>query len=368
LTGDWNLIHSHLIEIHKEIRHSEGLPSYPPRSGPREVKLKCNLCLNECILSQKDVSYCGLRSPEKNDSGILSFPTKTKGYIHGYIDANPTNCCNSWFCPAGTDCGYPLYSAHKGPEYGTYSYAAFLYGCTFNCLFCQNASHKHISRRSFIDANIMVQEIMDNKKISCLCYFGGTPEAQLPYTIYIAEKLLQQIEEQDKGRIMRICWEWNGSGNQNLIEKCMKIAIKSGGNIKFDLKSYNEKLNIMLCGISNKRTLENFEFLAKKYFGKRKGLPEMSACTLLVPGYINEEEVELIAKFIHEINDEIPYSLLIFHPDYKMDDIGYTTKEQALKCVEINFSSEEVKKFLLKNYNLITARFLPKQILEFAPS
>jgi len=115
----------------------------------------------------------------------------------------------------------------------------------------------------------------------------------------------------------------------------MKIAIKTGGNVKFDLKSFNEKLNIALCGVSNKRTLSNFRFLAENYFGRRKELPEMSACTLMVPGYTNREEVEEIARFISSINPEIPYSLLVFHPDYQMGDLPITPKEQAEKSVEV---------------------------------
>jgi len=116
----------------------------------------------------------------------------------------------------------------------------------------------------------------------------------------------------------------------------MQIAINSGGNIKFDLKTFNEKLNLALCGVSNKRTLDNFKFLAENYFGTRsQDMPEMSACTLLVPGYTTDEEVELIAKFISSINKNIPYSLLIFHGDYQMRDLRVTPKEQALKCLEV---------------------------------
>ncbi|MBA7713638.1 hypothetical protein ES703_122644 [subsurface metagenome] len=126
----------------------------------------------------------------------------------------------------------------------------------------------------------------------------------------------------------------------------MQIAIESGGNIKFDLKTFNEKLNIALCGVSNKRTLENFKFLAENYFGTRgENMPEMSACTLLVPGYTTHEEVELIAKYIKSINENIPYSLLIFHGDYQMRDLGITPRKQALKSLEI------AKKYL-KRVNL----------------
>jgi len=333
LEGDWNQVKPHIFNVHKQVRQLVELPEKPPRAEKSNIKLKCNLCINECSLSEPDVSYCGLRNIRLRNSGQLPYPTKSKGYIHGYIDPNPTNCCNSWFCPAGTSFGYPEYSDYDGPEFGTYSYAAFLYGCTFDCLFCQNASHKLFTKKHLFDVETLAKQIIENQKITCLCYFGGTPEAQLPFSLNLAENILQKIMEEK--RIMRFCWEWNGSGNQEWVEKCMQIAIKTGGNIKFDLKSYNEKLNLALCGVSNKRTLENFKFLAEKYFGARNNLPEMSACTLLVPGYTNHEEVEQIAKFVSSINKEIPYSLLIFHGDYQMRDLGITPRKQAERCLRV---------------------------------
>ncbi|MFX1386180.1 MAG: radical SAM protein [Promethearchaeota archaeon] len=333
LEGDWDQVKPHIFNVHKHVRQLVELPEKPPKAERPNIKLKCNLCINECSLSEYDISYCGLRNIQLRNSGELPYPSKSKGYIHGYTDPNPTNCCNSWFCPAGSPSGYPEYSNYEGPEFGTYSYAAFLYGCTFDCLFCQNASHKLFSKRYLFDVETLSKQIVKNKKITCLCYFGGTPEAQLPFSINLAEKILEKI--QNEKRIMRICWEWNGSGNKDWVKKAMEIAIKTGGNIKFDLKTFNEKLNFALCGVSNKRTLENFEFLAENYFGTRKNLPEMSACTLMVPGYTNHEEVEQIAKFVSSINKEIPYSLLIFHGDYQMRDLGITPRKQVLKCLDV---------------------------------
>jgi len=290
--------------------------------------------LNECSLSQGDVSYCGLRNPHRNEQGELPYPSKTKGYIHGYTDPNPTNCCNAWFCPAGTSSGFPEFSHHKGPEFRTLSYAAFLYGCSFDCLFCQNTSHKHFSKRNLYGVESLADQIVKNEKITCICYFGGTPETQLPFSINLADTIINKIK--DPNRIFRVCWEWNGSGNPSRVEECMKIAIKTGGNIKFDLKAFHEKLNLSLCGISNARTLDNFKMLADKYFGTRgDDMPEMSGCTLLVPGYVNHEEVELIAKFISNINPNIPYSLLVFHGDYQMKDLPSTSKNEALKSLKI---------------------------------
>ncbi|MFX1417634.1 MAG: radical SAM protein [Promethearchaeota archaeon] len=343
LEGNWDQIKSHIFNVHKQVRQLVKLPEKPPKAEKPNIKLKCNLCINECRLSDNDVSYCGLRNIQLRTSGQLPYPSKSKGYIHGYIDPNPTNCCNSWFCPAGTSAGYPEYSNYDGPEFGTYSYAAFFYGCSFSCLFCQNSSHKLFSKRHLFDVETLANQIVKNKDITCLCYFGGTPEPQLPFSINLAEKIIEKLK--NKKRIMRFCWEWNGSGKREWIEKAMQIAINTGGNIKFDLKTFHEKLNYALCGVSNKRTLENFKFLAEHYFGSRKNLPEISACTLMVPGYTNSIEVEQIAKFVSSINDEIPYSLLIFHGDYQMRDLGITPRKQALKSLEI------AKKYL-KRVNL----------------
>ncbi len=335
LTKDWERVKSHVMSIHARVREQVGLPPSPPKCPESELKFICNLCINECRLSEEDTSYCGLRNIKKDREGKLPMPNQSEGYLHGYLDSNPTNCCNAWFCPAGTEYGFPEYSNYQGPEFGTYSYAAFLYGCSFDCLFCQNASHKIISKRNLVCAEDVAEEIANNEKITCICYFGGTPEPQLRFTIRISNLILKKIKYQKK-RKFRVCWEWNGSGNRDLVEECMKIAIKTGGNIKFDLKAFYEKLNYALCGNTNKRTLSNFKFLAEKYFGTReKEMPELSGCTLLVPGYTIYKDVEKIAQFISSIDENIPYSLLVFHPDYQMRDLGINPNEQAMRCLII---------------------------------
>ncbi|MFO8017092.1 MAG: radical SAM protein [Promethearchaeia archaeon] len=336
INADKNKVKEHLLNVHSKVRLSENLPVIPPKSKEKNIRFSCNLCINKCKVSEDDKSYCGLRDYQKNEQGNLSYPTKDKAYMHGYLDSNPTNCCNSWFCPAGTSRGYPEYSIYDGDETGTYSYAAFLYGCSFDCLFCQNSSHKHFTKDDLMEAEAVADRIFKNKNITCMCFFGGDPEPQLPFTVHLAELVLEKIDEaREENRKFRVCWEWNGSGRQDLMEQCMKIALKTGGNIKFDLKTYHEQLNIALCGTSNKRTLKNFKYLGENYFGTRNTLPELSGCTLLVPGYTNSKEIERIAKFIANINPEIPYSLLVFHPDYMMKDLPYTSKKQAYKCLEI---------------------------------
>ena len=58
------------------------------------------------------------------------------------------------------------------------------------------------------------------------------------------------------------------------------------------------------------------------------------ANTLLVPGYIDEEEVEKIAIFIASINPDIPYSLLVFHPQFLMSDLPISPRKLVYACYD----------------------------------
>ena len=118
-----------------------------------------------------------------------------------------------------------------------------------------------------------------------------------------------------------------------LLRQVAELSLNSGGCIKFDLKAWNEELHIALCGVSNKRTLENFRLLAS-YIDRRPSPPFLIASTLLIPGYIDEEEVSNIAGFIASFDPNIPYALLGFHPDFLMTDLPTTSFQQAERCLK----------------------------------
>jgi pyruvate-formate lyase-activating enzyme len=63
----------------------------------------------------------------------------------------------------------------------------------------------------------------------------------------------------------------------------------------------------------------------------RPAPPPLVASTLLVPGYIDEEEVSSIARFIAGLNTEIPYALLAFYPHFFMSDMPLTERAFALR-------------------------------------
>lgn len=150
---------------------------------------------------------------------------------------------------------------------------------------------------------------------------------------------------------MRICWETNGSMQEGLLDEMAEIALDSGGCIKFDLKAWNEDLHIVLTGVSNKRTLKNFQRAGGK-IQLRPSPPLLIASTLLVPGYIDEEEVRQISRFIYSLYPDIPYSLLAFHPHFYMSDLPLTSKSFAHSCLEIA-REEGLKNVRLGNIHLL---------------
>jgi pyruvate formate lyase activating enzyme len=134
-------------------------------------------------------------------------------------------------------------------------------------------------------------------------------------------------------KMIKICLETNGNLNSTLLRKFAKLSLKSGGIIKFDLKFWSENLNYALCGTSNKKSYENFEMLVEIY-GKR-ARDHLHASTLLIPGYVNEFEIEGISRFLANLDPSIPYSLLGFYPAYEFRDVGFLSLKKAMEFKEI---------------------------------
>jgi len=57
--------------------------------------------------------------------------------------------------------------------------------------------------------------------------------------------------------------------------------------------------------------------------------------TLLIPGYIDGEEISKIAAFIASLSQDIPYTLLAFCPQFMMNDLPPTSKRHAQECLEM---------------------------------
>ncbi|MEM2612916.1 MAG: radical SAM protein, partial [Nitrososphaerota archaeon] len=112
-----------------------------------------------------------------------------------------------------------------------------------------------------------------------------------------------------------------------------------------------ENIYRALCGTSNKPSFENFRIIGEKYFRERSEVPVLTASTLLIPGYIDSSEVEEIARFISDIDPNIPYTLLAFYPQYVMNDLPTTSRKQAYECY--NIAKRYLRNVKLGNVHLL---------------
>lgn len=142
-----------------------------------------------------------------------------------------------------------------------------------------------------------------------------------------------------------------------LLKQAAEISFNSGGCIKFDLKAWEEGMHIALCGISNKRTLENFRLLAE-YTRNRPSPPLLVASTLLVPGYIDKQEVSNLSRFISSLNPDIPYSLLAFAPQFMMRDLPTTSRRHAEECLA-EAKAQGLRRVRIGNVHLLGGDYLP---------
>jgi pyruvate formate lyase activating enzyme len=233
--------------------------------------------------------------------------TPERGLLHWYRDPLPTNCVADWVCEG---------SRHPG----FHNLAVFYASCTANCLFCQNWHFRQESPAKSQTLSAGELAAAANSRTFCVCYFGGDPSSQMPHALAASRHLAQ--------RGVRICWETNGMMQPRLLDAAVQYCLDTGGCIKFDLKAFDEPVHLALTGVSNQRTLENFSRAAQRY-GDRPALPLVVASTLLVPGYVEADQVGQLARFIAAHDPRIPYALLAFAPHFYLADLPYTSARQA---------------------------------------
>lgn len=304
---------------HHKARARFGLPPDQPQEG-----VPCDVCVNVCRLREGELGFCGVRRAK--DGQVVS--AVSGAVVTCYQDPLPTNCVADFVCPGGTGCGYPQFARRPGPEYGYRNLAVFYGACNFSCLFCQNWTFRAMTRDL---KPVMTPEELASKvddRTTCICYFGGDPTPQIEHAIQTSELAL-------RGRqLLRICFETNGSVSRRYLRKMARLSYESGGCIKFDLKAWDERIGYALCYASNRLTYRNFEWLVR-YHRERddRGVPFVVASTLLVPGYVGEEEVREIAAFMAKLHPDIPYSLLAFSPHFMMRDMPLVSREEARRCL-----------------------------------
>ena len=256
---------------------------------------------------------------------------KKRGVIPamGFFDSLPANCIATWICPGTTGVGYPKFARGPTGEPGCKNLAVYFGGCSFDCLFCQDWIHEVMLDRKA--PGFTIDEILTwlDDDTTCVCFCGGTPDVYLQDAIDLARAMRRTRSD----AILRICAETNLTGNQDLMVEFAKEIHDSGGGLNIGFKAGTDSIHRALTGVSFEPVWRNFENLYQ-IFGKGEVVPFLRPSILLVPGYVDWDEVGALASFIASIDPQIPLKLIPFLPRHKMEDLPQSSRTEMQRAVE----------------------------------
>ncbi len=211
------------------------------------------------------------------------------------------------------------------------SYTVFMTGCNYRCLNCQNWDVAHhpeqkTKLRGEISPETLAEEAVTrvNSRRGKLMgadrifFSGGSPTVSLPYV----EKVVEEARKID--RDIKVNYDTNGFMTERSLERVLGFTT----SITFDIKAYEDQVHRALTGAPVEPVLRNAEYVARKAKDK---LWEFRY--LLIPG-INEDDVEKLAGFLADIDEELPLNFLAFRPNFVMEDYEGATREVMERAVE----------------------------------
>jgi len=229
----------------------------------------------------------------------------------------------------------PLY--HFYPGHRTFTIATP--GCNLHCLGCQNWEISQVPKGEILENDFFEETYVSPEKIvqkafelkcQSISYSYSDPTVFIEYVIDIA-KLAQK-------RGLKNIVVTAGYINPEPLEELDKYIDAYSIDLKFfSEESYRKYSKGKLAPV-----LDTIKFL----FSKGKWI---ELTTLLVPQYIDEEQLESIARWIKkELADWIPWHISRFFPHYKAKDLPPTPMKTMLKAYEKG-KSEGLKYVYLGN-------------------
>lgn len=263
-------------------------------------KVSCFLCNHHCQINPSKFGFCGVR---QNRSGKL--------YTHVYGEV-----ITAHVDPIEKK---PLY--HFLP--GTSSFSIATIGCNFHCYFCQNWQISQVTKRNHPEQGgykLSPENIVSEaKKHGCksISYTYTEPTIFFEYAFDTAKL----ANEAGLGNVFVT--------NGYMTKEALKTISPYLDACNVDLKSFQEGFYQTICKGHLKPVLDSIRFM------KELGI-WIEVTTLVVPGK-NDGEAELteIARFIAELDPDIPWHISRFHPDYQYTDAIATPLETLRKAFSI---------------------------------
>lgn len=258
--------------------------------------VQCQLCPHFCTLKNGEMGKCKVR---KNINGTL-YPLSYGHPVSINIDPIMKK---------------PLY--HYLQNTATFSIG--MPGCNLKCSHCQNWEISQRGPEEIPTPEIKVDEIIK------IALESKCPSISYTYTEpFVSYEYVYDIAKSAKKYGFKNIVVTNGFINPGPLKKISPYI----DAMNIDLKSFSDALYKKYCGAKLQPVLDTIKRAHKKGIW-------IEITTLIIPGLNDsEKELEQIAKFIADIDKNIPWHISRFFPNYKMTDKPVTpikTLEKAHK-------------------------------------
>ncbi len=253
-------------------------------------RLRCLACGHRCRLSKSRAGVCRVRFLQ---NGELRVPY---GYVHA-LALDPIE-------------KKPFY--HVLPGETALSFG--MLGCDLHCGYCQN----WISSQTLRDENAVAsfQECTPRQIVDA----ARGAHSRVVISTYneplITAEWAAAVFDEAKEEGMLTGFVSNGNATPQVLDYLRpRLDL-----YKVDLKSFRDA-NYRELGGTLKAVLNTLENLKARGFW-------VEVVTLLVPQFNDsEDEIREMARFLAELDRDLPWHLTAFHPDYRMNDRASTSLE-----------------------------------------
>lgn len=262
--------------------------------------VECQLCAHRCTIKPDRAGICGVR---RNEGGTLYTTVYAKAAA---VHVDPIE-------------KKPLY--HFLPGSASFSIATI--GCNFRCLFCQNADISQVSKDrgwNYPVRDFPPEEVVAEAKRNGCASIAYTYTEPTIFFEYAYDTALLAHQEGIKNIFVT-----NGYMTQEALEVIEPYL--DAANV--DLKGFNPQFYRRIVGARLEPVLESIERMHETGVW-------VEVTTLIIPGENDgEEELRGIARFIAEIDVNMPWHISRFVPHYKMRSTSFTPVETIHRAAAI---------------------------------
>lgn len=262
--------------------------------------VSCYLCNHRCRIAPKKFGVCGVR---QNQEGIL------KTLVYGEVIAAHVDPIEK----------KPLY--HYLP--GSLAFSVATVGCNFRCPFCQNWQISQSNKKNGVniagDSYLPSDIVMAAQRQGCKSISYTYTEPTIFYEF--AYDTARLAKEAGLGN----SFVTNGYMTSEALKEIQPFL--DAANV--DLKAFNEDFYRKMCGAHLQPVLDSIAIM------KELGI-WVEVTTLIIPGQNDDlGELKGLVEFIAGIDQDIPWHISRYHPDYQYSDSPATPIETLRKAFRI---------------------------------